>query len=657
MLHKCPSDRSGPALEGGLPVASQVSIAARALEGTLPREESANQRPVAGKSGAGFQPHVMKPTSLPVQYRELKIDPKKVDADSRTVDILFSTDAPAQRWFGKEILDHSPGACDLSRLNDGGAFLKDHDNTKQIGVHEPGTARTVIANGRGEGRATVRFAGPTNPLAQQEFQDVLDGVRTKISVGYIVQEMEMVDDDDNDGDEVYKVTKWQPLENSLVSIPLDAAAGVGRANDGTEYAVTIKRNRSMENPTQTTTEPTPRTRAATPRTAEQERERIREIQAIAKRCRIPEDEVEQAINDGMSDRAFRKLCFENYWGNAEPLVTPGEGDYRSSTDSAHRGSPSIASAVQRSGEFAKFRRSGGRRSMNVDIPDVYGIRTLTTASAGLTGIDKLPGVVALGQQQLLVADLLSQSETSMPTVRYIRENSFTNGATTVLEGNLKPNADLDLGEQDAPVRKIAVTSKLPDEVIQDWPQVEEFLNNRLGYMVGRVADSQILSGNGTAPNMLGILNGPGLLASVRGADTALDAIFKGITRIQAESFFQPDGLVMHPTDYQNLRLMKDANNQYFGAGPFFAPYGNGMIQVMADRVWNLPVVKTVSIAQGTVLIGAFKIGASLFWRKGLSLEISSSNEDDFKRNLVCVRAEMRAALALFSPQAFLQLTL
>ena len=630
----------------------------RALEGAGEREESANQRPVAGKSGAGFQTSRMKPpSSLPVQYRELKIDRQKADKDARTVEILFSTDAPADRWWGKEILDHSPGACDLSRLNDGGAFLKDHNPSQQIGVHE--SAYTVISNGRGEGRAVVRFAPATNPLAEQEFQDMLAGVRTKISVGYVVQAMELVDDEDEDGDEVYKVTSWQPLENSLVSIPLDTAAGVGRANDGTEYPIQIYQKRSMQTNTQTTNEPTPaRTRStATPRTAEQEKSRILEIYAVAKRCRVPEEEVEQAIQDGTSERAFMKTCFENYWGNAEPLITPGEGDYRSSTDSAHRGSPSLSDTVHRSAEFRKFIKSGGRRSMSMEVPGVYGVRTLTEVGAGLTGYDKLPGVVPLAQQQLLVADLLGQFETSQPTVRFVRENTFTNGAATVAEGATKPTANLDLGERDSPVRKIAVLSQLTDEMIEDFPQVSEFLNSRLAYMIGRALDNQILTGDGNAPNMLGLLNGPGLLASVRGADTALDAIFKGITRIQTESFFMPDGIVMHPVDYQNLRLTKDANNQYFGAGPFFAPYGNGVVQVMADRVWSLPVVKTTFMAQGTVLIGAFKMCASLAWRRGLSLDFSSSDSDNFQKNLVTVRAELRAALVNFSPQGFLQLAL
>jgi hypothetical protein len=120
---------------------------------------------------------------LPVLHRDFKIDRKAINEESRTIDVCFSTADPAPRWFGLEILSHESGACDLSRLNDGGAFLKDHNPREQIGV----VVKATIESDR-RGKAKLRFG--RSPVAEQEWQDVRDSIRTKVSVGYVVETIE-----------------------------------------------------------------------------------------------------------------------------------------------------------------------------------------------------------------------------------------------------------------------------------------------------------------------------------------------------------------------------------------------------------------------------------------------------------------------------------
>jgi HK97 family phage major capsid protein len=300
-------------------------------------------------------------------------------------------------------------------------------------------------------------------------------------------------------------------------------------------------------------------------------------------------------------------------------------------------------------------------ALGIEFPnliDFYGNTkaTFTTSGATVTQYDRQAGLVMLEQQRLTIADLLASGVTDMNTIRYVREDTYTNAATTVAEGGTKPEASFDTSEADAPVRKIAVTAKVSDELFADFPAMQAYIDNRLRYMVGSQEEAQILNGDGNAPNMTGILQTSGIQTQAVGSDTNLDAIHKALTKVRSVGFFEPDGIVLHPTDYQILRLAKDGNGQYLGGGAFMNQYGNGGYPGAFIPVWGVRVVVTTAISAGTALVGAFRLGAQLFRRAGVTVQMTNSNEDDFKKNLIAVRCEERAALAVYRPKAFATVT-
>lgn len=145
-----------------------------------------------------------------------------IDVEARTVELAFSSEIEVSRWYGVEILDHSPSSVRLERLNDGGALLVDHSWSDQVGVVD--WAR-IDPDRRG--RALVRFS--RNPGADEIFQDVIDKIRQKVSVGYQVLGAKL---EETRGDlDVYRVTDWEPYEISFVSVPADNSVGVGRSVD------------------------------------------------------------------------------------------------------------------------------------------------------------------------------------------------------------------------------------------------------------------------------------------------------------------------------------------------------------------------------------------------------------------------------------------
>lgn len=143
-----------------------------------------------------------------------------VDVGARTVELAFSSEEPAQRWWGFEILSHDPSAVMLERIGDSAPLLLDHDWGGQIGVIE----RVSIDADR-RGRATVRFS--KSARAEEVLQDIADGIRKHVSVGYRIHDAEQTGV--RDGDPVWTVTRWEPMEISIVAVPADHTVGVGRS--------------------------------------------------------------------------------------------------------------------------------------------------------------------------------------------------------------------------------------------------------------------------------------------------------------------------------------------------------------------------------------------------------------------------------------------
>ena len=185
--------------------------------------------------------------------RDFEFDRNKIDEEKRTVTIGVSSEEPVQRRFGFEVLGHKEDEIDMDFMASGRSpLLLDHDASKQIGVVEefaidPENKRTV---------ARVRFS--KNRMADEVFEDVKDGIRQNISVGYQVNSMQK-EDEEREGVPVYRVNSWSPLEVSAVSVPADQSRLVGFARSKETPKITINSNKDkiMENVENNTPEVNP----------------------------------------------------------------------------------------------------------------------------------------------------------------------------------------------------------------------------------------------------------------------------------------------------------------------------------------------------------------------------------------------------------------
>lgn len=152
---------------------------------------------------------------------------RSFDEGKRTVELAFSSEIEVKRWWGVEILDHDPASVDLSRLLNGGAVLVNHDWDDQVGVVE---SASIDSDRRG--RAVVRFG--RGEKASEIFQDIVDGIRRHVSVGYRIIDAKLSETRDEGETDVYRITRWEPYEISIVSVPADPSVGIGRALEKTQ---------------------------------------------------------------------------------------------------------------------------------------------------------------------------------------------------------------------------------------------------------------------------------------------------------------------------------------------------------------------------------------------------------------------------------------
>lgn len=148
------------------------------------------------------------------------------EENSNVFELSFSSEEPYMRYFGNEILDHSDGACDLSRLNEIGVVLFNHNRDKVIGKIE----NAWIEENRG--KAKIKF--DSDDEAKTIMKKVSNGTLRGVSVGYVVDDWEVVKEGKMSTDgrfdgPCYIARKWTPLEISIVSIPADSTVGVGRS--------------------------------------------------------------------------------------------------------------------------------------------------------------------------------------------------------------------------------------------------------------------------------------------------------------------------------------------------------------------------------------------------------------------------------------------
>lgn len=306
--------------------------------------------------------------------------------------------------------------------------------------------------------------------------------------------------------------------------------------------------------------------------------------------------------------------------------------------------------------LATNEQSGQRGRASLEVKAT--ITSLTTNANGSAGAaiepTRLAGILQIAQRRLVVRDLLSQGQMGGNSLQYVRQTGFTNAAAMVAEGTRKPQSDIKLALVDTTAKVIAHFMKASRQVLDDAPQLRSLIDGHLIYGLEFREEAQILYGDGTGQNLLGIVpqatdyddQYEAALVDTAGAArdaTALDRI--RLAMLQAVLAEYPaTGIVLNPIDWARIELLTDTLGRFV----IGQPQGDAPL-----RLWRLPVVETPAMTAGTFLTGAFRLGAQIFDRWAARVQLATENEDDFVNNLVTILAEERLALAVFRPEAFI----
>jgi HK97 family phage major capsid protein len=333
------------------------------------------------------------------------------------------------------------------------------------------------------------------------------------------------------------------------------------------------------------------------------------------------------------------------------------------------GAGGMASDVKTLGQHfvheAKDLMGDGLLGKTIHVKDITGM----AASAGaLARPDRDPTVYRTigGMRQIRIADLIPSIPTSSNAVEIMRLATAGNPAGPQQAAS-EPSSAVGGGELEAKlattltwelvtvkIPTIAVHTRASRQVLSDAPMLQSIIDSELTYKLQLESDAQLLLGDGTGQNLTGILNDASINdvgEIANGTSTAdlpgamIDHIRAGITECQLSEYYNVNGLVLNPADWQTLETAKATDGHYLLVA--FAA-----TSPETPSVWRVPVIVTNAMPADSFLLGDWNLGAQLYRREGVSVRVSESHADNFTQNAVQILAEERYGLGISRPKAF-----
>lgn len=520
-----------------------------------------------------------------------------VDEKKRTVSIAVSSELPVERSFGKEILVHESNAIDMAFLSSGRApLLLDHDMERQIGVIE-----SVGLDADRVLRANVRFG--RSALAQEIFQDVVDGIRGNVSVGYRVNKMERSTTNKDE----YLVRSWSPLEVSVVSIPADQSVGVGRSAAALEpqpkVEPSIKKEVKMTDEVNMDA-----VRAEAAEAAARNASAIVELAARHNK----RDLGDAALRSGKSIEQFRGELLEAI-GSDKPLANENIGLTKKEARqfSVVRAIAALANPTDRRlREAAAFEfevseaaaQRYGRAAQGVMLPtDVLGVwkRDLNTSDDN--------EIVATNLLANEFIDVLRNSSSVMQAgarmlpglvgnVAIPKKTAASSGGWISSEGGAASESEPTFGTVSmAPKNVGAFTDMTRQLILQSTPAIEALVRDDLTQALALAIDKGALEGSGSSGQPTGILNTSGV-----NKPTAFAAAVPTFAEMVAmETAVAEDNAL-----FGNLAYITDAAT-YGGLKTKAKDAGSGMFVLEGGEANGYNVIRTQQATAGNVYFGNF----------------------------------------------------
>lgn len=307
----------------------------------------------------------------------------------------------------------------------------------------------------------------------------------------------------------------------------------------------------------------------------------------------------------------------------------------------------LGNLFTKSDAFQSF-RSGSTDKARVEIKNtiIGSAGTPADPSDIIVAPDRRLGIVPGAFRQLSVLDVIPMGSTGSNQVFYTQEDAFTNAAAETTEGAAKPETDLTFKLVEEPVRTIAHFIKLSNQVLDDAPALEGYVNRRLTHGLRNRLEFQALRGNGASPNIAGLsAAGRHTAFTPSTGDSALDSLNRAKYAVTGADFMATH-IFINPADWGAIERSKvDGGGYVLGDGGAITYVNSGLNPL----VWGLTVVPSNNVQAGKFYV--LDVNAiELMMRQGVTVEMGFVDKD-FTNNLVTLRAEMRAAMSVYQPTA------
>jgi len=252
-------------------------------------------------------------------------------------------------------------------------------------------------------------------------------------------------------------------------------------------------------------------------------------------------------------------------------------------------------------------------------------------------------VYGLPSRKVHVRSLLPVGSISQGLFTFPLETGGEGAPAAQVQGSSKAQVDFDITMTNAPAQVIAGYVKISRQMLDDVPAMTSFLQQRLleKYLVAE--DAQLLSGNGTAPNLTGLTT---VASAFSGAATVdVEQLVQSIAQVEASNY-TATGILINPTDWANIINTKNVNSAYSLPGSTIVTT-NGQLSIA-----GIPIYTSTAIAADKFLVGDWSMGAQIMQRDGISIRFAEFEGNDFTQNMITVRVEARIAFPIYYAGAF-----
>ena len=308
-------------------------------------------------------------------------------------------------------------------------------------------------------------------------------------------------------------------------------------------------------------------------------------------------------------------------------------------------------------ESLKAMKSGNSDRANVEFKAdvlISGAFSGANSARDVTGVQMVDGIKRDPAAYTNMRDIIPVGSTTSNVIRFVKEASWTDNAAAVAEGSAPSDSEFTLSANDAVVQKLTSVMTISQEMLDDTPALGSYLSNRIPAKINSLLDTQLLTGNGTSPNLQGLLDAAAaaefdlassapFYQSIEAAQD-LDVIIVALNQL-ALANYQASAIVLNPTDFHKIYLLKDGQDAYLRGNSVTS--ADGFLRINGVRV-----VVNNQCNSGEFIVGDFSQGSQIWQREGLNIAFGYEDSDNFSKYLVSVRGMMRIAHAIYSSNAY-----